>query len=227
MAHIDGSTAASRATRARAFQRTAVLLAALALLPPLAQVLPPRAQATTAFSFGASGDHAAGSDAAAVFRRAGGSGLAFFATLGDLSYDALATPPAAWCDFVEDNLNAGAGRPAGDAYGESFPFVLTKGNHEVQGVDHTDAYAAAECLPDRLGAVVSPIGTYGREHYVDYPAGAPLLRFITTAPGLDYPYTGVLRTTSGCPTRSTARAPPASAGSRWRRTRTTSPLAAR
>ena len=135
------------------------------------------------FSFGAVGDHGSNSNSTALLRHVGSAGLGFFQSLGDLSYDTIAAP--AWCQLVKDNLNAGAGRPAGDAFGETYPFSLVQGNHDTAELDQ---FVGPTCLPDRLGTVPAPQSGYGRNYYLDYPAQAPLARFIMTSPGLGSSY---------------------------------------
>lgn len=163
----------------------AVLLATAAVVALTALVAPPqRATAGVTFSIGFTGDHGSGSDAMTVFRQVGADSLAFFQSLGDLSYGAVT--PDTWCQQVKDSINAGAGHPQGDPYGETFPVALVEGNHDVADLDR---FVASGCLPDRLGAVPSPAGTYGREYYIDYPPGSPLARFILTAPDTSYTYT--------------------------------------
>ena len=160
----------------------------LALLTALAVVgcTLPRTAATAAtadsFVFGAGGDHASGSKASAVMQSVGAADLDFFLSLGDLSYDTI--PPAEWCTFVKDNINVGAGRPAGDAYGNTFPFQLTEGNHDLATYDEY-----LPCLPDRMSSTVMPGSSYGRDYFYDYPAVTPLARFIVAAPGVEYAVT--------------------------------------
>jgi hypothetical protein len=68
---------------------------------------PPAEAAEPAFSVGLVGDHGSNGTSAALLRHVGSAGLNFFQSLGDLSYDTLSAP--AWCQFVKDNVNAGAG----------------------------------------------------------------------------------------------------------------------
>ena len=137
----------------------------------------------SSFSFGAVGDHGGSARTRAVLRAVGAHDPDFFMSLGDLSYDTL--EPGPWCQLVKNSLNAGAGEPVGDPYGETYPFEIIQGNHDTETIDE---FTAPDCLPDRLGAVPSPPGSYGREYYFDYPANAPLARFITASPGLGYSY---------------------------------------
>jgi hypothetical protein len=129
--------------------------------------------------FGAAGDHGSNSNATAVLRSIGARRPDFFLSLGDLSYGTLS--PTAWCRYVKENLNAGAGRAPTDPYGQTYPFALIEGNHER---DTFDQYVTPSCLPDRLGAVVPSVGSYGRRHHVDVPMRAPLVRIIVADPGL-------------------------------------------
>ena len=142
---------------------------------------------TTPFSFTAAGDYGFGSDAAATVRGMGAAAAALNLALGDLSYSNN-RPESEWCQFVKDNLNAGAGRPAGDPFGETFPFQLIVGNHENErgGDDgYIDNYAA--CLPDRMNSVISPYGEYAREYYFDYQNARVILVGADNADGAD-PY---------------------------------------
>ena len=93
----------------------------------------------------------------------------------DLSYANL-TPESSWCDYVQSHV------------GSTFPFELIAGNHDSAGSDqegYIDNFAA--CLPDRLGGVR---GTYGKEHYFDYPASTPIARFILISPNLCFYVSG-------------------------------------
>ena len=97
------------------------------------------------------------------------SGADFFLALGDMSYDDI-KPEAAWCAYIKDHL------------GETYPFQLLVGNHEEFPTGPNgfiDNFAA--CLPDRL----SVTGSYAHRYYFDYPASAPLARFILIDPDLN------------------------------------------
>ncbi len=85
-----------------------------------------------------------------------------------MSYSNI-TPESAWCDYVKQHVGA------------TYPFELLVGNHEdaVSGDNgFIDNFAA--CLPDRLGGT----GTYAHRYYFDYPASAPLARFIMIDPNM-------------------------------------------
>ena len=66
--------------------------------------------------------------------------------------------------------------------GSTYPFELLAGNHESYP---RDGYYVNynSCLPDHLSGVT---GSYGQEYYVDYPAAAPLVRFVMISPNLPY-----------------------------------------
>ncbi|PPK93379.1 calcineurin-like phosphoesterase family protein [Kineococcus xinjiangensis] len=136
---------------------------------------------TGSFTFATAGDHGSASPAATLMQRVGAENPSFFLSLGDLSYDTIA--PASWCTFVKDNINRGAGKPAGDQFGETFRFPLVQGNHETHNFDEY-----LPCLPDRMGSTVMPGSTHGRDYYFDHPATAPLARFIVMSPGLEYTF---------------------------------------
>jgi chitodextrinase len=154
-----------------------VLALALPLCAALGSSAPARASATV--TFGAAGDHQATANARAVLRGVGAAHPDFFMSLGDLSYDQLSAD--AWCQMVKDELNAGAGLPAGSAYGETFPFAITQGNHELSTIDN---FLTPTCLPDRLDTATAPGSSYGHDYVLDYPADAPTVRIISTSPSL-------------------------------------------
>lgn len=128
------------------------------------------AQAEATFKFAAAGDHSAGSRTAASLSRLDQSGASFYLALGDMDYDVTATDEA-WCDYVKQRL---------PTLGPTFPFELVSGNHEEQGGPDGYIMNHAACLPDRLNAT----GVYAAQYYFDYPAAAPLMRVIMTAPDL-------------------------------------------
>lgn len=89
--------------------------------------------------------------------------------LGDLSYGTTGNEQA-WCDLVTARVGAG------------FPFELFAGNHESNGLNgNINDFSA--CLPNQLPGLV---GTYGRQYYVDVPAGAPLVRSIMISPNPNF-----------------------------------------
>ena len=126
------------------------------------------AQAATSFSFGAGGDIGANSSTSASLNALAGAGTSFFLALGDMSYNEI-TPESAWCTYIKQHV------------GSTYPFELLIGNHEETTAGPNgfiDNFAA--CLPDRLGAA----GIYAHQYYFDYPAGAPLARFILLDPAM-------------------------------------------
>lgn len=157
-----------------------VILAVFAVLGS-AMMLQSRAATPDMFVFGTGGDHAANEGTRKMFQGVGAQNLDFFLSLGDLGY-AEATPPD-WCKLVKDNINIGAGKPAGDLYGENYLFPTTYGNHERTNLDQY-----LSCLPDRMNSTAMPGSTYGRDYYYDYPSGTPLARFIVMAPGMDFAF---------------------------------------
>ncbi len=163
------------------------------------------------FSFGAAGDHGIGSNSTTVLKAVGASGTDFFLSLGDLSYqDPSVYSEAKWCQMVKDNLNLGAGKPVGDPYGENYPFEIISGGHE-NGVDNPhgliDTFVSPGCLPNRLPIVQSPhlgtnpsaTGNYAKEYYFDYPASAPIARFILTDPEMTFRHGGLYSFKAGSP----------------------------
>ena len=151
-------------------------------LNPRYNAPPPAAAQTNSFIFTAAGDYGFYNDAPATLQLVGSTSPAFNLALGDLSYSS-SRPETEWCQFVKDNINAGAGKPAGDPFGETFPFQLLVGNHEDENIGTEDGFIDnyAACLPDRLGVT----GNYGHQYYFDYPPGQPLARFILVDPALN------------------------------------------
>ena len=94
--------------------------------------------------------------------------------VGDLSY-AGPDSEQAWCDYVGEHL------------GTSIPVGLLAGNHESDDTldGFIDDYIA--CMDNPVPGPVS--GTYGRQFYVDLPAGDPnpLVRLVMISPGITYP----------------------------------------
>ena len=130
--------------------------------------------APTSFTFAAAGDHGANPKAAASLAALDASPAAFYLAVGDMDYDQTLTD-AAWCDYVH------AGLPT---KGASFPFEVVTGNHEDDFGANGSILNHAACLPDRLGSTIGPGAAYGTEYAFDYPAGAPLARFIMISPEL-------------------------------------------
>lgn len=120
--------------------------------------------------FTTSGDFSSTPNSFAVFEAIGAMQPDLHLALGDLSYGATGTEQA-WCDLVTSKVGAG------------FPFELLAGNHESNGQNgNINDFSA--CLPNQLPGL---IGTYGRQYYVDFPAEAPLVRYIGVSPALAFP----------------------------------------
>ena len=161
-----------------------------------------RAQAGVGdFSFGITGDHGNHAESQAVFDAANKSGINFFQTSGDLSYNETSTQ--AFCDMVNTTL------------GSSIPFLMLNGNHEEPAKenssgDNTDVVIAPGCLPRPSSSVIatqdSPNLTgdrgtsttnYGREYYYDYPLTNPSARIIAISADIDTYQGGLYDYTAG------------------------------
>jgi hypothetical protein len=128
----------------------------------------------TSFTFAAAGDHGANPTASASLAALDASPASFYLALGDLDYDET-TSDAAWCDYVHQHL---------PTKGPDFPFEVVTGNHEDDTMVDGFVLNHAACLQDHLGATAGPGSQYGVEYTFDYPAGAPLARFIMISPEL-------------------------------------------
>lgn len=125
----------------------------------------------SSFTFTAVGDFGANDNTTAVLDTIAASGASFHLALGDLSYSEL-QPESSWCDYVKSHVGA------------DYPFELIAGNHDsgqIAAGGNITNFAA--CLPDRMGNIV---GTYAKEYFFDYPATAPLARFILISPRIDF-----------------------------------------
>jgi len=128
----------------------------------------------TSFTFAAAGDHGANPRTAASFAALDASPASLYLALGDLDYDETATDQA-WCDYVHQRL---------PMKGFDYPFEVVAGNHEDDLGPHGAILDFAACLPDRLNSSPGPGSAYGAEYSFDYPAAAPLARFIMISPEL-------------------------------------------
>ena len=128
----------------------------------------------SSFTFAAAGDHGANPTATASLAALDASPASFYLALGDLDYDETTTD-AGWCDYIHQHL---------PTKGPDFPFEVVTGNHEDDS--QVDGYILnhAACLPDHMNATAGPGSQYGVEYTFDYPAGAPLARFIMISPEL-------------------------------------------
>ena len=135
-----------------------------------AAAVAPAAVAEPSVRFAAAGDFAQNSSTQAVLSTMASLQPDLHLALGDLSYGATGAEQT-WCDLVTGIVGAGT------------PFELVAGNHESNGQNgNINDFSA--CLPNQLPGVV---GTYGRQWYVDVPAGAPLVRFVMISPALTFP----------------------------------------
>lgn len=134
----------------------------------------------SSFTFTAAGDFGNNTDASNVMKLAPPNGEFLF-MLGDLSY---APPPeTTWCNFVKSTIG-------------SHKVVIVSGNHESISTYNNgliDNFIAANCLPNPL---TNAKGVYGKEYYFDYPASAPLARFVVVSPDLPFENPTVTYTSS-------------------------------
>lgn len=132
----------------------------------------PTCGGASSFRFTAVGDHGSSPNASAVFDLVPANGDFLF-SLGDLSYGTL-SPERAWCDYVKAHVGA------------TYPVECVAGNHDARSaVGHgvIDNFVADDCLPNRMPGVT---GEYGKHYYFDYPAAAPLARFIAISPAITF-----------------------------------------
>ncbi|WP_245580167.1 metallophosphoesterase [Arthrobacter castelli] len=120
-------------------------------------------------TFTASGDFGAGESAQSVFEQIGTVDPALHLALGDFSYGETDTEQQ-WCSMVTDVV------------GQTFPFQLIAGDHELNGEDG-DLDTFTDCLPNQLPGLE---GNYGRQWYADVPREDPLVRLVMISPGLDF-----------------------------------------
>ncbi len=137
--------------------------------PEAGEVTRPARQRPATLHVTAVGDYGSTSASSGVLRGIAAARPDLHLALGDLSYGSNGGE-AAWCRFVTDHV------------GTRLPFELLSGNHESNGENgRIDAFTA--CLPNRLAGLT---GRYGREWYVDEPAGHPLVRFVMISPALPF-----------------------------------------
>lgn len=129
----------------------------------------PSSSAPPTLRFSALGDVGGDAHAAAVLDGIAERRDDLTLVVGDLSYGRPGGEQQ-WCRFVTRHLGA------------RHPVELVAGNHEDAG-PNGDIDAFVRCLPNRLPGLV---GDYGRQWYVDVPAGRPLVRFVMISPALDF-----------------------------------------
>jgi Calcineurin-like phosphoesterase len=130
----------------------------------------PHAPAATQVHLTAAGDYGARASTATVLQKIADLHPDAHLALGDLAYGDVTSEPA-WCNYVKARV------------GEGFPFELISGNHESLDEANGLINNYSACLPNQIPGVV---GTYGREYYMDFPQGAPLVRVINASPMLTY-----------------------------------------
>jgi hypothetical protein len=140
------------------------LLAAVALAGVLAGCGGEQAVTITA-----AGDYGASQATSSVLQSVADVAPEAHFALGDLSYGDVA-PESAWCDLVTSQVG-------------TIPFQIIAGNHDSLDVPDADIDRFADCLPNRLPGMS---GDYGRQYWVDLPAGNPLLRVIAVSPALTF-----------------------------------------
>ncbi|MGN6575838.1 MAG: CBM96 family carbohydrate-binding protein [Nocardioides sp.] len=159
------------ALTARGRRRAALLVATLLAVMAAAGgavVLGGASEATTTVALGFVGDTGGNSNTRAVVAAARNGGVDAFFNLGDMSYNQV-TPESSWCSLIKGSAG-------------TMPYELLTGNHEDDGPDGIWSNFAA-CLPDTLGVT----GAYARQYYLDYPAGAPVVRLIMLSPKMVFP----------------------------------------
>src|SRR5207302_280863 len=116
------------------------------------------AEVGVSFSFTAAGDYGQTSHTDANLNYIAKAGVNFNLAIGDLNYNPAHVTPDAYSTYLKSHLPA------------NFPFEIVAGDHDTDSIDN---YAVG--LPDHLGHLT---GTYAKEYAFDYPANAPLARFI-------------------------------------------------
>ncbi len=158
------------ARRERGIARVVTTAVVVAIAASTLIFVMPHARAATEVHLTAAGDYGARASTATVLQKIADLDPDAHLALGDLRYGDVASENA-WCSYVKARV------------GEGFPFELISGNHE--SLDEAEGlinnYSA--CLPNQIPGVV---GTYGREYYMDFPQGAPLVRVIEASPTLTF-----------------------------------------
>ena len=128
--------------------------------------------APPAFTFAAAGDlgYTNTPDVVALARRVAAANASFLLALGDLGYR---PDEAAWCASIKGAFN---------------DVEVMAGNHDTNETPGGDIARYVAGCPFTLsvgltGNAITP--GYGYEYYFDYPAVAPLARFILISPGVE------------------------------------------
>lgn len=135
----------------------------------------PAAAQVQSFNFGAAGDFGFDDDDESFKATAAAVKLQnpdFLIALGDLSYDAQEQK---WCEYWKKEAKYD-------------PVLLIAGNHDTGENTGGDINKYVQFCPFPLAG--TPVGTYGKQYYFDYPPVNPLARFILVVPGVRGPYLG-------------------------------------
>lgn len=135
-----------------------------------ALVMIPKVSAATEVHLTAAGDYGARATTAGVLDKVAQLAPDAHLALGDLAYQDVPTEQQ-WCDYVKARVGEGA------------PFELLAGNHDSLDVNDAQINDFSACLPNQVPGVV---GTYGRQYYMDFPKGAPLVRVIQASKDLTF-----------------------------------------
>jgi len=154
----------------RAWLRTVAVGAAIAFY---GSSVPATAQQTPSFTFGAAGDFDFGEAFKVTAAAVKAENPDFLIALGDLAY---AAREKEWCDYWKQTAKYNR-------------LVLIAGNHDSGENSAGNINNYVKFCPFTLDSSVT--GEYGKEYYFDYPAGAPLARFILVVPGLGGTYLGI------------------------------------
>lgn len=146
-----------------------VILLTLVLIVSTLIVIP-RVAAADEVHLAAAGDFGARATTAAVLDKVAQASPDAMVTVGDLGYQDVPNEDA-WCDYVKARV------------GQDFPFQVLSGNHESNDVKDGAINNYSACLPNQIPGIV---GTYGRQYYMDFPKGAPLVRVISTSKDLTF-----------------------------------------
>ena len=146
------------------------LLAVVLVVLATALVVVPQVSAADEVHLAAAGDFGARANTNAVLNKIADIDPDATLALGDLAYGDVPSEQA-WCDYVKARV------------GEDAAFQLVSGNHESLDVQDGAINNFSACLPNQVPGIV---GTYGRQYYMDFPKGAPLVRVIEASKELTF-----------------------------------------
>lgn len=144
------------------------------LLVLIAGLSSPAAAPAQSFTFGAAGDFEFGKPFKATAAAVKAQNPNFLIALGDFSYGGKERD---WCRVWKQEV-------------DYQPVVLITGNHDSgeEGKSAGDINEYVKHCPFPFGSFLT--GNYGKQYYFDYPANAPLARFILVSPGVKGSYLG-------------------------------------